>query len=593
MLSKPKLFPTSCNKPNFHERIVQSGYFPIILSVLLAFTGIMYLVRRANSDEGMYLLYTQQLIDFGGKPYDDVVLLKNPGIVIVHILLYSLLHSPKIVLFLVRILNWTLYAGSILGVYLLAKTLFSERAGLFASVLFVLTPTVGKLLVNSTMEPGLIFFQTWSLLFVTWALSPTTQAPAMKNKLFLLSGIFAALSFLFKETVAPVILFSLVFLIVWGFTDQSEKKRWSPILMYVLGGMLGSIPLLAFLLYYNCFWEFIDFKLGIFHLISAKATGTKPPSSAVGPVDANYGKTFAELFSSFAEAPILWIPGFLGLIRLFSSAKRLQLTSLHWYIAGACVTSTLGTLGSVLFNSANVERYVLPVIAIIVVFSGNWLASEFEGRNTGGLLWFISIWIAIVVFTFFLIDSHADLGSPFREVLLAFQCALLGAAIIARRMSAKQITSRGIKSAHISIGLWCAIILALFTSSMIFSAQAAVGGIQSYEEYFEVASFVADRTGEDEYIFSDVPIVLYLSQRRQAFNITVMIRMSWVNYVNFSDIPRQVDSHSVNYVVLTDFFFSVFPEDVVEYFMSNFEAIHLWNAGPDDYLRGAIYLRSH
>jgi 4-amino-4-deoxy-L-arabinose transferase-like glycosyltransferase len=553
----------------------------------------MYLGRSANIDEGMYLLYAQQLIDFGGKPYDDVVLLKNPGIVIIHILFYFFLHNPKIVLFLVRILNWALYVGSILGVYLLAKTLFSEKAGLFASILFALAPIVGKLLVNNTMEPGLIFFQTWSLLFAIRALSPAAQTIGMKNRLFLLSGIFAALSFLFKETAAPVILFSLFFLIIWGFGDHKGKKHWSPILMYILGGMLGSIPLLAFLLYYNCFWEFLEFKLGILSLLSAKTIGTNAPSSAVGPLDANYGKTFAELCNSFAEAPLLWIGGFLGIMTLLLNSNSRQITSMDVYIVGTCVASALGALGSVLFNSANVERYILPIIAILVIFSGNWLANEFDNHSFQGLLWLMLIWIALVGFAFFLLRGHADLSSPLRELLLLFQCGFLAVVLISRKISAGGVRSRLLMQKHLSLGLWCTILFILFVVSTLFSAQAAARGIQSYQEYFEIASYISERTEEDEFIFSDVPIILYLSQRRQAFNLTVMIRMSWKNYVNFSDIPAQVESYTVNYVILTDFFFAVFPEYVIEYFDNEFEAVLQWEAGPDDYLRGAVYLRSH
>jgi 4-amino-4-deoxy-L-arabinose transferase-like glycosyltransferase len=553
--------------------------------MVLAATGILYLVRTANIDEGMYLLYAQQLVVRDGKPYDDVVLLKNPGIVIVHILFYALLRDPKAVLFLVRIVSWMLFSGSILGVYFLAKTVFSEKAGLFGAILFAIAPVVGKLLINNTMEPGLIFFQTWSLFFGVRALSPETKSSSEKNKLFLASGCFAALSFLFKETVAPVVLFSLVFFIAWGFKERAKNQPWSPLKMYTIGGILGSIPLLAFLLYYDCFWEFFDFKLGIVSLVFAKATGTEPPSSAVGPVDANYGKTFAELLSSFAEAPLLWIAGFLGLILLIASSRRNQLTSIQIFIVGACLSSMLGALGSVFFNSANVERYLLPVIAILVVFSGNWLANEFENQS-------VSIWIGLITFTFFLVEGHAELGSPFRELLLLFQGGLLAAAIIVKKSKRRRLGSRIVAPAHLSLGLWSTILLALFVVSTVFSAQAANRGVQSYQEYFAVASYVADRTAEDEYIFSDVPIVLYLSQRRQAFNITVMIRMSWENYVNFSDIPRFVDAHSVNYVVLTDFFFSVFPKDVVEHFTNNFEAVRRWDAGPNDYLQGAIYLRS-
>jgi 4-amino-4-deoxy-L-arabinose transferase-like glycosyltransferase len=559
--------------------------------MVLAATGILYLVRTANIDEGMYLLYAQQLVDREGKPYDDVVLLKNPGIVIVHILLYALLRDPKTVLFLVRIVSWMLFAGSILGVYFLAKTMFSEKAGLLGAILFAITPIAGRLLINNTMEPGLIFFQTWSLFFGVRALSPEINSPGEKKKLFLASGCFAALSFLFKETVAPVVLFSLVFFIAWGFKERTRNQPWAPLMMYILGGILGSIPLLAFLLYYDCFWEFFEFKLGIISLVFAKATGTEPPSSAVGPVDANYGKTFAELLSSFAEAPLLWIAGFLGLILLIANSKRDQLTSFQIFIGGACLSSMLGALGSVFFNSANVERYLLPVIAILVVFSGNWLADEFEKQSTGGLLLFLSIWIGLVVFTFFLVEGHAELGSPFRELLLLFQGGLLAAAIIVKKSKGRRFGSRILAPAHLSLGLWGTLLLALFVVSTLFSAQAANRGVQSYQEYFAVASYVADRTAEDEYIFSDVPLVLYLSQRRQAFNITVMIRMSWENYVNFSDIPRLVDAYSVNYAVLTDFFFSVFPEDIVDHFASNFEAIRRWDAGPNDYLRGAIYLR--
>ncbi|MFX0116364.1 MAG: ArnT family glycosyltransferase [Candidatus Hodarchaeota archaeon] len=591
MFSKTDPLLLSSNEINSQNKIFQSGLFPIVISFLLAFAGILYLARTANIDEGMYLLYAQQLVDYGGKPYDDVVLLKNPGIIIVHIIFYSLSRDPKAVLFLVRTFNWFLYAGSILGIYLLGRTLFSEKTGFFAALLFSLAPTVSKLLINNTMEPGLIFFQTWSLLFAARALSPVIESPNNNNRLFLLSGIFAALSFLFKETVAPVILFSLVFLIIRGFAEKNIETRWSPLLMYIAGGMLGSIPLMVFLLYYNCFWEFLDFKLGIVSLVSAKAIGTKPPSSAVGPTDADYGKTFAELFGSFAEAPLLWIAGFLGLIYIFSNTKRHKMISSQTYIVGACVSSVLGVLGSVFFNSANVERYVLPVIAILAVFSGNWLANEFESRDFRGFIWFISIWIAIAVFTFFLLADHADLGSPLRESLLFFQGSLLGAALIAKMSITRRIGSWEISRAHLSLGLWCIIIIILFAANAIFSAQAAISGIQSYQEYFEVANYVAERTAEDDYIFSDVPIVLYLSQRRQAFNLTVMIRMSWKNYVNFSDIPRQLESHSANYAILTDFFFSVFPEGVVEYFNNNFEAVRQWKAGPNDYLRGAVYLR--
>ncbi|MFW9914010.1 MAG: ArnT family glycosyltransferase [Candidatus Thorarchaeota archaeon] len=591
MLSKPDPLNGSHHTNSSYSAILQSRLFPFFLSAVLAATGVPYLVRTANIDEGMYLLYAQQLVDRGGKPYDDVVILKNPGIVIVHLLCYALLHDPKTVLFLVRTLNWLLFAGSILGVYFIAKTVFSEKAGLFGAILFATTPAAGKLLINNTMEPGLIFFQTWSLFFAVRALSPEIMSPGEKNRLFLVSGCFAALSFLFKETAALVVLFSLTFFLAWGFKERTRNQPWSPFMLYILGGILGSIPLLAFLLYYNCFWEFLNLKIGIISLIFAKAAGNEPSSSAVGPVDANYGKIFAESLSSFAEAPLLWIAGFLGLALLIANSKRSQITSIQIFTIGFCLSSIFGTLGSVLFNSGNVDRYLLPVIAILVVFSGNWLAIEFEERDTSGLLWFLSIWIGLIVITFFLVEGDADLGSPFRELLLIFQGGLLVGAIIVKKSKARRFGSRIVTPAHLSLGLWGTILLALFVASTLFSAQAANKGIQSYQEYFAVASYVADRTADDEYIFSDVPIVLYLSQRRQAFNITVMIRMSWRRYVNFSDIPRFVDAYSVNYVVLTDFFFLVFPEDVVEHFASNFKAVRRWDAGPNDYLRGAIYLR--
>ena len=243
---------------------------------------VVYIVIRINivsvplfRDEGLWGYIGQVILD-GGLPYRDAIEMKPPGAFYVYAL--ALLFVPPTSAGIHVALHTYNFLTRI-ALYFFAKMYSrSTTTGLWVAFIYaVLSSSPGIQGYSATPEMFLLLPVTLSLTFAVLATS--------KDNLYLAipSGVFAAFAFWTKQTVAPIILFIVLYLAITQIRNSKDKsydliKSIKSLVLWSFGFLLVSFLIVAYFYYHDIFDEFIywSFTHAVFYTKRVKFTEILP-----------------------------------------------------------------------------------------------------------------------------------------------------------------------------------------------------------------------------------------------------------------------------------------------------------------------------
>lgn len=238
------------------KKIIKEKYFVHFIVILFVFLSVLGLKSFAlrDWDEGVFALQGQWLTTIGsqGKPFNFQT---PPLFQFLIAILFSILQINAKML---PLLSLILSCITIYLIYHLAKTLFSQKEGIYSIILFVTTEYFLFFSRSGLSDATFLCFFIASLLFFVKGINSN------KTKHFLLAGLFTALALYTKYSAFPLL---IMFFAIGLLCRKNINKKWF--------GLSILIPILLFLPYTYLFIRFVQISeisarhvslLGINHL---------------------------------------------------------------------------------------------------------------------------------------------------------------------------------------------------------------------------------------------------------------------------------------------------------------------------------------
>ncbi len=238
------------------KKIIKEKYFVHFIVILFVFLSVLGLKSFAlrDWDEGVFALQGQWLTTIGsqGKPFNFQT---PPLFQFLIAILFSILQINAKIL---PLLSLILSCITIYLIYHLAKTLFSQKEGIYSIILFVTTEYFLFFSRSGLSDATFLCFFIASLLFFVKGINSN------KTKHFLLAGLFTALALYTKYSAFPLL---IMFFAIGLLCRKNINKKWF--------GLSILIPILLFLPYTYLFIRFVQISeisarhvslLGINHL---------------------------------------------------------------------------------------------------------------------------------------------------------------------------------------------------------------------------------------------------------------------------------------------------------------------------------------
>lgn len=211
-----------------------------------------------DRDVGVFA-YIGERIATGAVPYRDVWDHKTPLIYFLNAALFNVFGASFTVIAIFEIvwLTFTAYA-----LYKLARVLMGELPACFATGIFAIY-------VGSTYLSGSFgMTETYALLPTTLAVYFCFNAYVQKRvSCMLLSGIMTTVAFLFRQTAGIIGIVILLYILCAYIKDKKYAKQSRAALqMYVIGGLLPIIVVLAYFYLHDSVTEFLS-QVFVFNLV--------------------------------------------------------------------------------------------------------------------------------------------------------------------------------------------------------------------------------------------------------------------------------------------------------------------------------------
>lgn len=216
-----------------------------LIGLVLAALFLSLSYSRPFFDEGIYIT-AGWLNSMGKVPYNDFFLMKPAGIVFVLSTWFSFFGAT---VFNARVLSLLVSLATLLGVFLLAKKLFGEKAALLSSLFFALW-LVPFSAYFAIIDPFLALTAVWSALFLFICVEERTLE---KSFVF---GFFLGASLIFKQTM---VVFALGLIAIALFLHPKGKPRsLANIASFAAGFLLLPVLFLLYLVNVNALANFLE-----------------------------------------------------------------------------------------------------------------------------------------------------------------------------------------------------------------------------------------------------------------------------------------------------------------------------------------------
>lgn len=329
---------------SFYKIIIKSKswlkknkFLLLILIFYLVFNSL-YLTRLPIfNDEAIYLDWGFVAAHWPGYLYQSMTDGKQPLMMWLFGIASNFSSDP---LLSGRFVSVFLGGFSLVGLYLLAKTLFNEKVGLFTAIIFAITPIFVFYNRQALLESGLIFAIVWSVYYFLKFI----QKPSNKNAI--LFGVFIGLGLFIKTTILLFVL-PMTIIIIWHIISKKRTDLVTP--SFISLGAFIAIDLL--ILINPDFWKALPansrYSYTIIELIHFPI---------ISWVNNLFG--FLEI-GLFYVTPILFILSFVGIFLIARTKKSKNLIFL--------IIFCLALLFEIFLTRTQSQRYLVPFLPFLAI----------------------------------------------------------------------------------------------------------------------------------------------------------------------------------------------------------------------------------
>jgi len=331
--------------------IFKKKYILLIFLFYLIFNSLLLTRLPIFNDEAIYLDWGWTAAHWPGFLYQSMTDGKQPLLLWLFGIASNFSSDP---LLSGRFVSVLFGSFSLIGLYLIAKTLFNEKVGLFTAIIFAVTPIFVFYNRQALLESGLIFAIVWSVYYFL----KFVQNPSNKNAILL--GVFFGIGLFIKTTI---LLFALpvVLIIIWQIIIKKKTEFVTP--SFISFGAFLAVDALIFI--NPVFWEAL-------------------------PSNSRYSYTFLELLhfpitawmlnlvgffeiGLFFITPLILLSAFIGIFLIAKTRRNKNLIFLFIFFS-ALVLELLLTKGQS-------QRYLVPFLPFLVICSAYVLNLLWISKN--------------------------------------------------------------------------------------------------------------------------------------------------------------------------------------------------------------------
>ncbi|KKR50074.1 MAG: Glycosyl transferase family 39 [Candidatus Levybacteria bacterium GW2011_GWA2_40_16] len=221
--------------------LIKYKYLILVFIFYLILNSLFLTKLPIFNDEAIYLDWGWTAAHWPGYLYQSMADGKQPLIMWLFGIASNFASDP---LLSGRFASVLLGGFSLIGLYLTAKTLFNEKVGLFASLIFAVTPIFVFYNRQALFEAGLIFSIIWSFYYFLKFI----QKPDYKNASLL--GIFFGIGLFIKTTIL-IFAFPMTLILLWQIVIKKRSELTTPAIISI--GAFLAVD--ALILINPVFWE--------------------------------------------------------------------------------------------------------------------------------------------------------------------------------------------------------------------------------------------------------------------------------------------------------------------------------------------------
>ena len=382
------------NGPHLSGMVLFVAILGLALVLRMKFWG-----QPFEMDEGAHAYMGWGMLQ-GLVPYKDMYNGKPPGIYLIHSLLFLIVEPTDLN---IKIFASVYSLGTAIVVFLVARKLAGEMAGLSATLLFAIFSA------GPRIQGGGVNSEVFMLLPYTLAALSLLKALDQGNQRdYFLTGLWTGLACTFKQ-VAGVNLFwvACYFLIRMGRIRQGDRvSRITKDGLWVAAG--ATVPWLPFILYLylnNAMSQFYYWQIG--SGFAYMVDGHRDFS--------NLGLLLKQMRSTLSENGILWLLALVGIVSAWKKYRKKTVTDprpkeLPWQQTAWILMATwpLFSFIGVAAGGRFFAHYFIQLIPPLAVLGGAGLADLIQEARTNGFK-FLRRPITFLIIVSFVLFIKTDL----------------------------------------------------------------------------------------------------------------------------------------------------------------------------------------
>ncbi len=334
----------------------------LLIVLILVFRSVIFPAISWKGDEFFYLTIAREMND-GRVLYVDCADIKPVGIFCIYALADRIAgHDLQIDFLVLRIFSVTAVLLISLMMWYIGRTLYNERAGYFAALLFAVYSTCvrGSEVLAANTELFSVLFLAASLCFFCRGKFRFGYGDLLP------AAFFLSLSFLVSSRAGIVAVAYVVFLFIFS------KDKVSAFLKILASGVVFLIPFGAVVLYYysiGCLEDFLNWQ---FFFINYYVGGYSPLMRIFRGILVY--RFFAGLL------PLVFFAGY-----LFFPLKKGRFNKMSIFFLILMAFIWLGVFS----GGKHVERYYFPLFIPLVLLAGSGLDSFLQDCQKPAVKWLL------------------------------------------------------------------------------------------------------------------------------------------------------------------------------------------------------------